>query len=143
MIPAYMEKVYRYIGKEEVDGMPKSRILIVNDEPQIINTLSPILRARGYTVGIASSGMDGLAKAKTDRPDLVIVDVAMSDMDGYAVCSKLKSERATRSTPVIMISDNGGSESVLKARTAGASDYLVKPFDLFTLLSKLNKFLAE
>ncbi len=144
MIPAYIEKVYRYIGKEdEVDWMAKSRILIVNNEPEIINTLSSILRARSYSVSTAMSGAEGLEAAKKDRPDLVIVDVDIPDINGYEVCAKLRADRVTRSTPVIMISDNGGSESVLRARTAGANDYIVKPFDLFTLLNKLKKFLVE
>ena len=123
--------------------MAGSKILIVNDDPGIVNTLSTILKARSYKVSVASSGVDGLEKAKADRPDLVIVDVAISDMNGFEVCAKLKAERSTRSVPVIMISENGGSESVRRAHTAGASDYLVKPFDLFTLLNKLNKVLAN
>ena len=143
MIPAYIEKVYRYIEKNEVDWMAMSRILIVNNEPEIINTLSSVLRARSYSVSTALSGAEGLEKAKIDRPDLVLLDIDMPDIDGCEVCAKLTSDRATRDTPVIMISENGGSESVLRARTAGASDYIVKPFDLFTLLNKLKKLLVE
>ncbi len=123
--------------------MAKSRILIVNNEPEIINTLSSVLRARSYSISMASSGAEGLEKAKSDRPDLILLDADIPDMDCYAVCAKLTSDRATRSTPVIMTSENGGSDSVVSARTAGASDYIVKPFDLFTLLNKLKKFLAE
>ena len=123
--------------------MTKSRILIVDDDPDIVNTLSSILRARSYLVSTASGGVEGLEKAKVERPDLILLEVMMPDMDGYDVCTKLRSNRTTRSTPVIMISANGGSESVLKARTSGANDYIVKPFNLFTLLDKLNKFLVE
>jgi len=143
MIPAHVEKAYRYIRKNEVDHMAKSRVLIVNNQPEVINTFSSILRARGYSISTASRGEDGLEKVKQDRPDVVILDVAMPDIDGYEVCAKLKADKATRSTPVIMMSDNGGSESVVKARAAGANDYIVKPFDLFTLLNKIRKFLVE
>lgn len=143
MIPAHIGRAYRNIRKDEVDYMAKSRILIVNDQPEVINTFSSILRARGYDVSTASRGEDGFEIAKQDRPDVVLLDVVMPDIDGYAVCAKLKADSATRSLPVIMMSDNGGSESVARARTAGASDYIVKPFDLFTLLDKLKKFLVE
>ena len=123
--------------------MAMSRILIINNEPEIINTLSSILRARSYSVSTALSGAEGLEKAKSDRPDLVLLDADMPDIAGSEVCAKLTSDRTTRGMPVIMISENGGSESVVRARTAGASDYIVKPFDLFTLLNKLKKLLVE
>ncbi len=75
MIPAPVEKAYRYIRKDEVKHMAKSRILIVNDQPEVTNTFSTILRARGYFVSTASRGEDGLEKVKTDRPDVVLLDV--------------------------------------------------------------------
>ena len=123
--------------------MTKNRILIVNDDQDIINTLSSILRARNYAVSAVSSGVDGLERAKVERPSLILLDVALPDTDGYNVCSKLRSDRVTKSIPVIMISSNGGSESVMKARTVGADDYIAKPFNLFTLLGKLRKFLVD
>ena len=123
--------------------MAKSNILIVNSEPEIINTLSSVLRARNYSISVASTGAEGLEMAKSQRPELILLEAAMPDIDGFEVCAKLTSDRVTRDTPVIMTSDNGGSEAVLRARTAGASDYIVKPFDLFTLLNKLKKFLVE
>ena len=123
--------------------MTKSRILIVNDDPDIVNTLSSILRARNYVVSTAPDGMAGLEKAKTERPDLVFLDTVMPDGDGYSVCAKLRADRATRNIPVIMVSADGESESVLRARAAGANDYIVQPFNLFTLLNKLKRFLAD
>ena len=123
--------------------MTKSRILIVDDDTEIVSTLSSILRARNYIVSTASGGVEGLEKAKTERPDLIFLEVTMPDTDGYDVCAKLRSDRMTRNTPVIMISANGGSESVLKARAVGANDYIVKPFNLFTLMNKLKRFLVD
>ena len=123
--------------------MARNRILIVDDEPAIVRALSSILRARNFLVSTASGGVEGLEKARSERPDLILLDVLMSDINGYDVCRQLKSDRATKNVPVIMISANGGSKSVLKARTAGANDYIVKPFNLPTLLSKLRKFLVQ
>ena len=122
--------------------MPRNRILIVNNEPEITNTLSTILRPRNFQVSAASGGTEGLAKAKDERPDLILLEAALPDIDGYEVCVKLRSDKATRNIPVIMISDNGGSDSVVKARSSGANDYIVKPFNLFTLLNKLKKVLV-
>ena len=122
--------------------MPRNKILIVNNEPEITNTLSTILRPRNFLVSVASGGTEGLAKAKDERPDLILLEAALPDINGYEVCVKLRADKTTRDIPVIMISANGGSESVLKARTSGANDYIVKPFNLFTLLNKLKKVLV-
>jgi DNA-binding response OmpR family regulator len=123
--------------------MPRNRILFVNDDPDFIKALSPILKARNYSVSAASGGEEGLEKARRERPDLILLETKMPDMDGFAVCSRLRADRATKGIPVIMVSDNGGSESVMKARTSGANDYIVKPVNLVTLLSKLRKFLVR
>ena len=123
--------------------MSKNRILIVNNESKAANTLSSILRVRNYLVSIALEAEEALRKAKDERPNLILLEAKMNGISGYDVCTRLKADRATRNIPVIMVSENGGSESVLKARTSGASDYMVKPFNLFTLLSKLRKFLVD
>ena len=123
--------------------MSRSSILFVNDDADFIKALSPILRARNYSVSAASGGEEGLQKARSERPDLILLAVKMPDISGFDVWSRLKSDRATKNIPVIMVSDNGGSESVLKARNCGASDYMVKPVNLVTLLSKLKRILVR
>ena len=123
--------------------MPKNRILFVNDDSDFVKALSPILKARNYSISAASGGEEGLEKARRERPDLILLETKMPDMDGFAVCSRLRADRNTKAIPVIMVSDNGGSESVMKARASGANDYIVKPVNLVTLLSKLRKFLVR
>jgi two-component system cell cycle response regulator len=123
--------------------MPRNKILFVNDDADFIKALSPILKARNYSVSAASGGEEGLEKARRERPDLILLETKMPDMDGFAVCSRLRADRNTKGIPVIMVSDNGGSESVMKARASGANDYIVKPVNLVTLLSKLRKFLVR
>jgi len=123
--------------------MPRNTILFVNDDLDFVKALSPILKARNYSVSAASGGEEGLEKARRERPDLILLETKMPDMDGFAVCSRLRADRNTKGIPVIMVSDNGGSESVMKARTSGANDYIVKPVNLVTLLSKLKKFLVR
>jgi two-component system phosphate regulon response regulator PhoB len=123
--------------------MSKGRILIINDDPDIIKAISPILRARNYVVNTASGGEEGLERAKIDHPNLIILETELPDISGYDACTRLKADRTTRNIPVIMMSANGHSDSVVRARASGASDYIVKPFNLFTLLGKLRRFLED
>lgn len=121
--------------------MSKSRILLVDDEPDIVETVSFMLQSRNYQVSIASGGQEGIEKAQKEHPDLLLLDIMMPDVDGYDVCMKLKSDEDTRNIPIIMLTAKGESEAVLKSHSLGADDYVVKPFSLPTLLSKLKKFL--
>ena len=123
--------------------MAANRILIVHNAQDIVKTLSPMLRARNYAVSDASGGEEGLQRAKNERPDLILLEDTISDMSSYDVCKRLKSDRATRNIPVIIVSASDEGESVRRAHSAGADDYIVKPFNLITLLSKLKKFLVR
>ena len=121
--------------------MEKSKILVVDDEPDIVETVSFMLQARNFDVITASDGLEGLAKVRTENPDLILLDIMMPVMDGYEVCIKLKKDKDTQSIPVIMLTARGENEAVIRAHKSGADDYIVKPFSLPTLVSKLNKLL--
>lgn len=123
--------------------MARSRILLVDDEPDIVETVAFMLQTRNYSVSVASGGREGINKAKTEDPDLILLDIMMPDMDGYDVCTKLKADKSTEHIPVIILTAKGENEAVLKAHSIGADDYVVKPFSLPTLLSKLRKFLGK
>ena len=123
--------------------MSRSRILLVDDEPDIVETVSFMLQSRNYQVSIASGGQEGIDKAKEEHPDLLLLDIMMPGMDGYDVCMKLKADSDTKDIPIIMLTAKGESEAVLKSHSLGADDYVVKPFSLPTLLSKLKKFLDK
>lgn len=103
-------------------------ILIVDDEPAILASLSGVLRDEGYSVSTVSSGEDALIKIQQSRPDLLILDIWMSGMDGIAVLEKLK--QAEPSLPVIMMSGHGSIETAVKATKLGAYDYIEKPLSL-------------
>jgi DNA-binding response OmpR family regulator len=122
-------------------NMSKNKILIIDDEPDIVETISFILRARNFDVTTASDGFDGLAKVKSVSPDIILLDVMMPGIDGYAVCVKIKSDKNTKNIPVIILTARGENDSVIKAHSSGADDYIVKPFNLVTLISKLGKLL--
>lgn len=120
--------------------MAKSKVLIIDDEPDIIETLTYMLQARNYEIISASDGIEGLLKAKSESPDIILLDIMMPGMDGYEVCSKLKKDNSVKNIPVIMLTAKGDAEAVIKAHRLGANDYIVKPFNLPTLLNKLGKF---
>jgi DNA-binding response OmpR family regulator len=123
--------------------MGKDKILIIDDEPDIVETLTLMLQARNYEVVTALDGMEGLSKVKTERPDITLLDIMMPGISGYDVCQKLKTNNDTKRMPVIMLTAKGENEAVTKARKAGADDYIVKPFNLPTLVNKVNKLLAR
>jgi DNA-binding response OmpR family regulator len=123
--------------------MDKRKILVVDDEIDIVETLIFMLKSRGFEIIIAHDGGEGLAKAKSEHPDIILLDITMPVMDGISVCAKLKASKDTAKIPVIMFSAKGESESVSSAKRVGANDYIVKPFNLPVLLAKLNKFLAK
>ena len=123
--------------------MPKNRILLVDDEPDIVETAAFMLQLHDYSVTTASCGVEGIQKAEEERPDLILLDIMMPDMDGYDVCMKLNENEGTKHIPIVVLTAKGESEAAMKCRDLGADDYVVKPFDLSTLLSKLERFLDK
>lgn len=121
--------------------MPKGKILIIDDEKDIVDTLTLMLQARDYAISSAGDGQEGLDKAKNEHPNLILLDIMMPGIDGYSVCMKLKADRDTRNIPVVIISARSERDSVVKCHNLGVSDFIVKPFNLPTLLGKLGKLM--
>jgi class 3 adenylate cyclase/CheY-like chemotaxis protein len=117
-----------------------ARVLIVDDSPQNIRLLDAVLSPRGYAVLPAASGREALSKARSEDPDLVLLDVVMPEMDGYEVCRRLRADPATRLLPVIMITASGDHEKV-NALEAGADDFIQKPLDQAELLARVRSLL--
>ena len=111
------------------------RILVIDDEPQILRALRTILLARQYRVSTASRGEEGLALAATQLPDLVILDLALPDMDGIQVCKRL---REWTQVPVIVLSVRESERDKVTALDQGADDYLTKPFSAEELLARIR-----
>src|ERR687887_521589 len=107
--------------------MPKSRILIIDDEAAIRDSLKMTLEYEGYDFIGAATGQEGLALAEREAPDLVLLDIKMPGMDGMDVLSRLRS--MNESLPVVMISGHGTTTTAVEAIKKGAVDFLDKPFE--------------
>ena len=103
-------------------------ILVVDDSPTIQKVVSVTLEAHGHEVVTASDGMEALAKLRTLRPDLVLLDITMPHMDGYQLCRILRSNELTKAVPIVMLSGKDGLFDKMRGRMAGAATYITKPF---------------
>lgn len=121
----------------------KKRILIVEDTKTIVMVERLMLAGQNYDIDIACNGREGLEKVRSQKPDLVLLDIMMPEMDGIEVCRQLKSSSDTRHIPVVMVTTKGEPERVEQAFVAGCDDYVTKPIDKFELISKVSKHLKD
>jgi two-component system KDP operon response regulator KdpE len=112
-----------------------TRVLVVDDEPQIVRALAINLRARGYDVHTAASGAEALQVAAAHPPDLVILDLGLPDMDGSDVIAGL---RGWTTVPILVLSGRSDSADKVDALDAGADDYVIKPFGMDELLARMR-----
>ena len=110
-------------------------ILIIEDDPAYISMMEVILQMEGFTVRTASSGKSGLAMLCEKRPDLILCDIMMPDMDGHAVLEALKDDKALADIPFVFVTALGERAEVRRGMSEGADDYLPKPFSADELLA--------
>jgi len=123
--------------------MPSCRLLVIEDEEDILELLTYNLKREGYEVQGAASGEDGLEKARRKRPDLILLDLMLPGLDGLAVCRALKSGPDTRDIPIIMVSAKGEEADVVVGLELGADDYVTKPFSPRLLLARIRAVLRR
>jgi two-component system KDP operon response regulator KdpE len=111
------------------------RILVVDDEPNILASVAPLLRARGYEVLSAMNGRSAIESVERDRPDLILLDLGLPDMDGVEVCTRI---RESNNTPILVLSARGTESDKVRALDAGADDYVTKPFGAGELLARIR-----
>jgi two-component system KDP operon response regulator KdpE len=117
-----------------------ARILVVDDEPNILGTLSPLLRSHGYDVTTATHGRAALDALASHPPDLMVLDLGLPDIDGVEVCS---AARARSSLPIVVLSARGREADKVRALDAGADDYVTKPFGADELLARIRAALRR
>ena len=120
-----------------------SRILIVDDEPELLRALFIRLTAAGFTCEAATDGTEALAKIQQRCPDLILTDLVMSDMDGYEMCRQLKSNQRTAAIPVVVLTAVPARALNRHAEHLGAACIMHKPFDSAELLTTVRDILAK
>ena len=119
-------------------------ILCIEDEPEMIDLMRLILGRRGFSVRGAAGGIEGLRMIRAERPDLVLLDLMMPDMDGWEVYQQMKADENTKNIPVIVVTAKAQSiDKVLGLHIAKVDDYLAKPFSPQDLLSSVEKVLKS
>jgi len=126
---------------EDIDNEEKPLVLIVDDIPRNIKLLGDILRTKDCKIAAATSGPQALAMVKKVQPDLILLDIIMPEMDGFAVCKILKESSQTRDIPVIFLTAKTETADIVKGLEIGAVDYISKPFNSTELLARAHTHL--
>ena len=119
------------------------KILLVDDEEDLVETISMRLEANNYDVISAYDGQEALKKAREEKPDLIILDIMLPKLDGYQVCRMLKFDRTLNKIPIIMLTAMGQEEDQKTGVDVKADAYIIKPFDSKVLMDKVKELLAE
>jgi CheY-like chemotaxis protein len=138
-----LEKLHKYLGPHFQRSAARppvqaNRILIVDDEPFNVDYLQQELEELGYDIMVARDGQEALECVATDPPDLILLDVLMPIMDGFAVCRALKGEEATRLIPIVIMTTLDGIEDRIRGIEAGADDFLTKPVNQRQLIARVQ-----
>jgi two-component system phosphate regulon response regulator PhoB len=121
----------------------KPRILVVDDEPEAVELVEFNLKQAGYAVMTAADGAEALKKARSQTPDLIVLDVMLPEMNGFEICKTLRFEPATARIPIIMLTAKAAEIDRVLGLELGADDYLTKPFSPRELLLRIKKILSR
>jgi two-component system phosphate regulon response regulator PhoB len=123
--------------------MTKDKILVIDDEEDILELLRFNLTKEGYRVCSASTGEEALSVARTERPDLVLLDLMLPGIDGLEVARRLKADPLTRSVPILMLTAKGEEADIVTGLEVGAEDYITKPFSPKILIARVRAVLRR
>ena len=123
-------------------GARPARVLVVEDDPSIVQSLEFLLRAEGYDTRTATRGDEALATVAQFRPDLLVLDVMLPAVDGFEVCLRLRADPVTRPIRVLMLTARGRDSEIARGRAAGADDVLTKPFATRELIARVRALLG-
>jgi two-component system phosphate regulon response regulator PhoB len=123
--------------------MPKSRILIVEDDRSLAEVLDYNLRQEGYQTTVAADGQEGLYQAKLKPPDLIVLDLMLPIIDGLEVCRRLRADPVTRNVLVLMLTAKGEETDQVAGFSVGTDDYVSKPFSVKVLAERIRALLRR
>ena len=118
--------------------MAGKKILVVDDEVMLVETIKFRLEANGYEVITAENGKEGSFKAMSEKPDLILADIMMPELDGIEMVKIVRANSDLKNTPILMFSALGRDDDIKKAMDAGANDYITKPYSADDLLKKIK-----
>jgi two-component system alkaline phosphatase synthesis response regulator PhoP len=122
---------------------PRSRVLVVDDEPDLVRILEFGLKAAGYQVETASDGQEGLKKARELKPDIILLDLMLPKLDGYKVCRLLKFDERYKNIPIMILSARTQEGDQTLAHEMGANRFLTKPYEFAEILEHIQALLRE
>ena len=120
----------------------KKKILLVDDSSTVILMEKMILAKGPYDIVTARDGVEGVAKAKSEQPDVILLDVMMPNLDGLSACAAIRNDEATAHIPIVMVTTRGEEQNMETAFRNGCTDYVTKPINGLELLLKLNNILG-
>jgi DNA-binding response OmpR family regulator len=123
--------------------MTRKKILLVDDADTILMMERMILNRGGYELITAKDGQEAVAKAVTERPDLILLDIVMPRMNGFEALKQLRSQEATKAIPIMMVTTRGEEENVEAGFASGCDDYITKPLNGSEVLAKVRSYLGE
>jgi DNA-binding response OmpR family regulator len=123
--------------------MGQKKILVVDDEVDLVETIRFPLESEGFTVLVSYNGEDALNQARTENPDLILLDIMLPKLDGYKVCRLLKFDERYRNIPILMLTAKTQEKDKTIGMETGADEYITKPFDMDELLEKVKAYLKR
>ena len=123
--------------------MAKHKIVVVEDDENIRELISFNLKSANYSVTEAETGEDGIKQVQKTKPDLILLDLMLPEMDGLDVCRQLKSDADTRDIPIIMVTAKGEESDIVTGLELGADDYVTKPFRPKELVARIRNILRR
>ncbi len=121
----------------------RTKILVVDDEKDIADSLGISLESEGYNVVKANTGHEAIEKARMEIPDLILLDIMLPDMNGYEITNKLRKDPLTKLIPIIMLTGRGGLNDKIEGLDLGADDYITKPFNVRELKARVRTVLRR
>jgi DNA-binding response OmpR family regulator len=123
--------------------MSQKKILVVDDEVDLVETIRFPLEMEGFNVLVSYNGEDALNQARKEKPDLILLDLMLPKLDGYKVCRLLKFDERYKDIPILMLTAKTQEKDKLLGKETGANEYITKPFDIDELMKKVKAYLSK